>query len=181
MALLYPFRTDFYKKMGFGMGTKMSKYRIPPGNFPKGAGKAHLFFAKQDDREAIAACYQRFMRTVNGRIERSREEISRMVEHPDHRTVCFRKDGMVLGYMVYTFKNVNEENMMQNDMIIKEWVYETPEALHEMCSFLHSQSDQINRVSAGCPSFLRGPDTDAYVYGEGYVLEGESRQKNRCA
>lgn len=146
MALLYPFRTDFYKKMGFGMGTKMSKYRIPPGNFPKGAGKTHLFFAKPDDSGEIAACYQRFMRTINGLIERSREEFSRMVEHPDHRTVCFRKDGMVLGYMVYTFKNVNEENMMQNDLIIKEWVYETPEALQEMCSFLHSQSDQINRV-----------------------------------
>lgn len=146
LALLYPFRTDFYKKMGFGMGTKMNKYRIPPANFPKGPSKKNLAYATSEDKKALVACYLRFMRTVNGLIEKSVDEFSRILDHPDNWTVCFKKDGVILGYFVYSFKNVNDENMMQNDLIVKEWVYETPEALSEMCTFIQSQSDQINRV-----------------------------------
>ena len=39
MVLLYPFRPDFYKKMGFGYGPKMHQYRFTPDSFPLGPSK----------------------------------------------------------------------------------------------------------------------------------------------
>jgi predicted acetyltransferase len=36
LALLYPFRPDFYRQMGFGYGTKLNRYRFSPAGLPKG-------------------------------------------------------------------------------------------------------------------------------------------------
>lgn len=33
-----------------------------------------------------------------------------------------------------------------NNLVIKEWIYETPEALLEFSTFLNSQMDQVNRI-----------------------------------
>ncbi|MGD8623698.1 MAG: GNAT family N-acetyltransferase, partial [Anaerolineae bacterium] len=42
LAALYPFRPDFYRKMGFGYGTKMNEYRVRPDDFPRGASRAQV-------------------------------------------------------------------------------------------------------------------------------------------
>lgn len=42
IVALYPFRPDFYKKMGFGYGPTMHQYLIEPSSFPKGPTKQHL-------------------------------------------------------------------------------------------------------------------------------------------
>jgi predicted acetyltransferase len=34
IVLLYPFRPDFYKKMGFGYGSKINQYRVKPCDLP---------------------------------------------------------------------------------------------------------------------------------------------------
>ncbi len=36
LALLYPFRPDFYKQMGFGYGAKLNRYRFRPRDLPLG-------------------------------------------------------------------------------------------------------------------------------------------------
>ncbi len=61
IALLYPFRPDFYKKMGFGYGTKVNQYRIKPESLPKGDSKKNTRFLDEDDREALLECYNRLM------------------------------------------------------------------------------------------------------------------------
>ena len=37
LVALYPFRPDFYRKMGFGIGTKMASYTLSPASLPKGS------------------------------------------------------------------------------------------------------------------------------------------------
>lgn len=44
LTALYPFRPDFYRKMGFGYGTKISQYAIKPDSLPRGSSKAHVVF-----------------------------------------------------------------------------------------------------------------------------------------
>lgn len=53
MVLLYPFRPDFYKKMGFGYGPKMHQYRISPLSFPKGPSKSNFRFLSIEDKEKL--------------------------------------------------------------------------------------------------------------------------------
>jgi len=52
----------------------------------------------------------------------------------------------VRGYLVYSFKKVQETNWIKNDMILYDFIYENPDALHGLLSFLRTQADQIHRI-----------------------------------
>lgn len=66
MALLYPFRPDFYKQMGFGFGSKMHRYSTPPAQIPRRGDKNNVRFLTVADREELRAFYNRKMEQTNG-------------------------------------------------------------------------------------------------------------------
>ena len=117
-------------------------------------------------------------------IAKTEMEASFMFGDPDYHTVAYKKDGKVEGYLVFAFKRLNpEDNFSASDLIVKEWFYETPMALSELCSFLSSQADQIHRViintqeedfyhvladpSNGHDSLLPGSNIQMYTAGVG--------------
>lgn len=146
MVLLYPFRPDFYKKMGFGYGTKMNQYRVRPADFPKGPTKAHITFLREEDKELLRDCYNRYLQKTNGLIEKSALELQNMFSSPELRIVGCKQDGSVSGYMTFTFKQSEPGSAFINDIHVREFIYENSAALSELLTFLHTQSDQINRV-----------------------------------
>ncbi len=103
IALLYPFRPDFYKKMGFGYGTKVNQYRIKPESLPKGDSKKNTRFLDEDDREALLECYNRLMDRTSGMIEKSDFALQRIFDQKN-RIVAYEKDGKVRGYIIFTFQ-----------------------------------------------------------------------------
>jgi predicted acetyltransferase len=147
MTALFPFRPDFYKNMGFGFGMKMHQYRIRPDKFPKGPSKANIHYITKDDQEAIAACYRRYATDTHGMTERRNDEWERMFKNPEVIVVGYKKEDQILGYMAMAFtKPEADAHFIRNDMTIAELIYETPEALSELMTFIHSQADQINQV-----------------------------------
>jgi predicted acetyltransferase len=146
MALLYPFRPDFYKKMGFGYGTKMNQYRVRPADFPKGPTKEHIAYLREEDKELLRDCYNRYLQKTNGLIEKSALELKSMFTNPELRIVGCKEGGSVSGYMTFTFKQSGNASSFVNDIHVREFVYENRAALSELLTFLHTQSDQINRV-----------------------------------
>ena len=105
IAILYPFRPDFYKKMGFGYGTKMNQYRVKPAALPKGPSRAHVrYLDKSDgDRQAVMDCYNRFLDGTHGLIAKSAYELKRLMENPNHRILGYEKDGRIAGYLIFSF------------------------------------------------------------------------------
>jgi len=144
IAMLYPFRLDFYKKMGFGYGTKMNQYRVQPTGLPEGPSKAHIRYLDKDDRQALLDCYNRFLSRTHGMIEKSERELTRLMENPQHQIVGYEEDGQILGYLVFTFEH--GENWLINDICIREFIYESRTALSELMTFLHTQADQIRHI-----------------------------------
>lgn len=144
LTTLYPFRPDFYRKMGFGYGTKMNQYRLKPAQLPTGPSKAHVQLLNADDKAAVLACYQRFVDRTHGMIDRSMLLFDRMFAQPGNRIVGFKQGEQILGYMIFSFKR--GEHFAHNDIEVSELVYETSEALSELLTFLHSQADQINAI-----------------------------------
>ena len=61
MVTLYPFRPGFYRKMGFGHGAQVHRYRIDPINFPNrpGSGQLHRYTGTAEERRALLDCYER--------------------------------------------------------------------------------------------------------------------------
>ncbi|MDP4162364.1 MAG: GNAT family N-acetyltransferase [Bacillota bacterium] len=146
MVSLYPFRVDFYKKMGFGVGPKMDQYRVKPDSFPKGRSKEHIERLNINDKNELLACYNRYLFQTAGMIEKTESELNQLFNRPENHVYAYREGDKILGYIVFSFKRASTSNFVLNDMVIKEWIYETPDALSEMMTFLHSQADQINRI-----------------------------------
>lgn len=145
LVMLYPFRPDFYKKMGFGYGTKINQYRVKPENLPMGNTKEHIRFASRDDKEKMRECYNRYTQNIKGMIEKSDYDLNRIFDIKNRAVVC-QHDNLIRGYTVFRFEQVNANNFLINDIHIDELVYENKEVLKELLTFLNSQSDQIREI-----------------------------------
>jgi predicted acetyltransferase len=130
--------------MGFGYGPKMSQYRVDPAAFPKGPTKEHVRYLGPDDKQAIADCYNRFTDRHHSMMYKTEREMRSMFRRQENQIVGVELDGQLQGYLVYTFEQ--GDDFITDDMHIQEWIYETPEALSELSTFLHTQADQVRRV-----------------------------------
>ncbi|MEG0774001.1 GNAT family N-acetyltransferase [Clostridium sp.] len=146
MVLLYPFRPDFYKKMGFGFGASMSQYKINPANLPKGPSKSNIVFIKEEEAYLLLNCYNRTFESTNGLIEKYEQEFISKIKNPKFKVVAYKKYNMVQGYIFFEFKPSEEGNFLLNDMVINEFIFENNHALDELLTFLNSQQDQIRHI-----------------------------------
>lgn len=146
LAMLYPFRPDFYKRMGFGYGPKINQYRVRPASLPRGSSKAHVHMLQEADKPALLACYNRYAAGIHGMIERTSSELDRLFDRSETRYVGYKEGDQIRGYFNFSFRRGKEDNWLINDMIVREFVYESREALAELLAFLHSQLDQVRYV-----------------------------------
>jgi predicted acetyltransferase len=146
LALLYPFRPDFYKKMGFGYGTKISQYRVQPASLPRSAGKAHVRRLAPDDAPLLAACYSRFCAARHGLIARAEADAQASFGNLENRLVGYANNRRIEGYLSFSFKSNRDDSFLRNDIVVRELVYEHAEALAELLAFLHTQADQIDQI-----------------------------------
>ncbi len=146
MMLLDPFNVQFYKNMGFGYGTKVYKYMVKPNAFPRGDSKKNLLYLnKEDHRELVRKCYNRVHKNTHGLIERQEFDLNRLFSEKNI-IIGYMKDNQLLGYLAFSFNQVKDNYTYMNNMIVKELIYENQEGLEELCTFVHSQLDQVERV-----------------------------------
>ncbi|MDX8361299.1 enhanced intracellular survival protein Eis [Cytobacillus sp. IB215316] len=146
LAVLYPFRPDFYKKMGFGYGTKTNQYRIQPHSFPKGRSKKHLQFVDASETTELLDCYNRVAKMTHGMIQKNYNDAASIFKKEGNSIIGYKEEGSIRGYLVFTFNKVNKNNFLLNNLIIEEIIYENTEVLQELLTFLNSQMDQVNEV-----------------------------------
>jgi len=143
LAILYPFRPDFYKSMGFGYGTRINQYRVRAESLPAGSGKSHVRFAVPEDAAALLDFCNRYALKTHGHCQKNAFEIRRYLK--PEPAVIFERDGEIRGSLLYTFKMGAVDNPLIYDLVVRELVCED-DALPEMLAFLRSQIDQADRV-----------------------------------
>ncbi|MFC7679766.1 enhanced intracellular survival protein Eis [Paenibacillus sp. GCM10028914] len=146
LVLLYPFRPDFYKNMGFGYGTKMNQYRIKPDSFPKSTDKKGLVWLDESHKDLIRECSDRHAVSTHGMMLKTPYELERLFQTTGMKLIGYMEDGKLHGYIAFSFNGINPDNFFLHDMVIHEFVYETHEALEQFGNFLHTQNDQINQI-----------------------------------
>ncbi len=146
IALLYPFRPDFYKQMGFGYGTKQNQYHVVPSALPAAGRRDRVGFLTSDDREAVRACFNRYTTRTHGMIEKSAPEVDHLFDNPDMRLVGYRGEQGLEGYLAFTFRTLHDGNPMQLELLGQEMIYENRDALLGLLAFLRSQFDQVHRI-----------------------------------
>jgi predicted acetyltransferase len=145
LTALYPFRPDFYRQMGFGHGTKMNQYRVKPTSLPR-TRMDDVAFLTDGDRDGVVACYGRYTTQTHGMFARHDYTWDAVFTEPSIRIAGYKQDGLIEGYIIFAFQPGKAQHFMSNELLVRELVYETPEALAQLLTFLHLQADQIARI-----------------------------------
>lgn len=146
ITALHPFRPDFYKKMGFGYGTKASAYRIKPAHLPRGPSRDHIVYLTTKDMRALLVCHNRYAEKTHGMFRRSHAYLQRVMERENVRVVGYKTGTRIQGYCVFSFKQSNETNFIANDLHVHELVFDNADVFGELSTFLHTQADQAGTV-----------------------------------
>ncbi len=144
LTWLYPFRPDFYRKMGYGYGVKQNQFRIRPATLPP-AETDCVRFANKADQTAIFDCYDRYAAVTNGMIRRRAADFDRFFEAENQRILIHSVGGVVHGYMIYRFLPVTG-SVLANDLLVVELVYTDSAAMRSLLGFLRLLADQVERV-----------------------------------
>ena len=156
VAMLLPFRMDFYRNMGYGYGSKLEEYRIPSLSLPKWEGPRLIRLLGPEDTEKMLECQKAFAGIYHGMVVKFEDEIRAM--HADTRSKrigCFA-DGMLKGYAVYDLVSESPVNYTLNSIDIKELVYLDSDSLRAILGFFREQADLAQTVT------LRTGEEDFY-------------------
>lgn len=147
MVALYPFRPDFYKKMGFGYGPKMNRYTIKPDSLlGEKADRRDMFYLSREDINEMVECHNRLVNKTHGMIEKTTFMVGKSFDDLANRVVGFKRDGKLCAYLVYRFVSDDEKRFLIYDMYIEEIIYKDTETLKILLAFLRSQADQVRDI-----------------------------------
>ncbi|MEZ4593370.1 MAG: GNAT family N-acetyltransferase [Chloroflexota bacterium] len=146
MTVLYPFRPDFYKQMGYGYGRKLNQYHIPPASLPNG-NRQNVTFLDASHQQAFNDCYERVRQASNGLMIQPESTVKALFS-PDStlKKVGYWADGQLQGYLLFSFEPVPNGNFLRNNIVIRTLLYENSAALRGLLAFLRAQADQIEAV-----------------------------------
>jgi len=145
LTALYPFRPDFYHRMGYGFGVKLNRYSFPPAALPA-RPKARVEFLTTEDKAAVGDCYERFRRRTNGLLQLPPHVLNSLFTDPSMRLVGVRDGDRVRGYLLFRFDPAAGDNWLANDLTVRTMVYDDAAALAALLGFVRTQADQVQRV-----------------------------------
>ncbi len=143
---LLPFRMDFYRTMGYGLGSRMDEYHLPTKNLPGWEDLSGLRPLSLDEIGEVFAVNDRFCEMNHGMLKKFSEEKRLMeADTATQRMGCF-KDGALTGYAAYRFENASETNYTLNRIVIDELVYFDGETLRKLLGFFRNQADLAQTI-----------------------------------
>ena len=143
LLVLWPFRHDFYMKMGYGYARKYNKYMYKPDDLPRGS-KEGVCFMGETDIDDMLECFNRYVSKTHGMIYKQRRFFERFIQR--YKVVGYRNGDCVEGFIGFNFKKLDPDHPLRQNMEIEYSVYENPTALSRILSFLQTQLDQVERV-----------------------------------
>ncbi|MCT4620055.1 MAG: GNAT family N-acetyltransferase [Marinisporobacter sp.] len=147
-GLLLPFRPDFYKKMGYGFGTKMNQYKILASRIPAYYKDSDIRYIKEDELCKLLDCHNRVAHKTHGMMKKIGDESKAIFGDDFNRVIGnYDENGNINGYLVYKFQNGKAGNYTINNIYIKELIYENPQVLKKLLGFLRKQEDQVHLVT----------------------------------
>ncbi len=148
LAILYPFRPDFYHRMGFGYGTKMNQYDFSPASLPRRAFGGQWRYLTEDDKEALRQFHNSQARQQNGYCLMSKFAAQALFRaHASNKTLLgYERDGVLAAYVAFNFRKAHDNNFVRNNLVIRDMEWDSPDSLNALCHFLNTQADQIERI-----------------------------------
>ncbi|WP_130862024.1 GNAT family N-acetyltransferase [Bacilliculturomica massiliensis] len=162
VSVLLPFRIDFYRKLGYGCGTRLDEYHIQMEYLPENRNLSRLRMLSKSDMGKIVDCHREFVRRNHGALDKFEEEIRDMESDDEIRRIGYFEEGRLKGYAAFTYAGTSDHNYTLNMMDVKELIYHDQETLSALLGGLRLQNDlaQTVKIRSGEPDFfhlLRSP------------------------
>jgi predicted acetyltransferase len=144
ISILYPFRYDFYKKLGWGAIGELIEYRFSPKNLTAYENHKNVRRFNTNDLELLMNCYQRFVEKHNCLAERPItvwQGKLKSIQDREAILMVYERDGKITGYLNFSFKSGQE--MLSQEVIVNELIYEDKESYQGLLGFLATISDQV--------------------------------------
>ena len=147
ISALYPFRPDFYNKMGYGYGTPMQQYCFKPNQFHFSELKDNTVNLTPKNTQEVLNCYREYQKSRHGLFDMEKHEIEGLMKSRRHFKIGYFEGNKLTGVMIYRFTGPDTSNSFINNMTIGFYIYNTPDALKGFNGYIHTQADQVNNVN----------------------------------
>lgn len=139
VSVLYPFRPDFYRRLGWGLVGSLHAYRFAPRQLPVTMARPAVRLAGAELLPGVYACYEDVARAGHGPIQRT-AAIWRQHLAPGTRHVyaCAEGDG-VRGYALISYGRSRSPD--RRPLVVHELVARDRAARAELYSWLSLQRD----------------------------------------
>jgi len=165
LSLLYPFRFDFYRRMGWGLAARMPEFKIPTAQFadygrPTGRVRRIIYSEKGVAHPApgetvtsvvskLNPVYEAGASAFNLAVRRDAGRWGQLFELPRgrrHIYVWEDDSGQVQGYVALRAPDGD-----RSDLLIREIFADTPDAWRGLFHFLRCHDSQNSRVAVALP------------------------------
>ncbi len=157
-SALYPFRPEYYRRLGWGQVGALHDHRFHTRALPRYSEESrHVRPAGPSDTDAIAACYARVAERSNGPISRdariwayrlaaeelgvrllSQERSAPFAGNPKLRAVVFDENG-ITGYAL--LRHSSDRASARRALVVRELVAETEHAYRGLLGYVAAQHE----------------------------------------
>jgi predicted acetyltransferase len=152
LSVLYPFRADWYRRLGWGPFEHVHQLAIAPANLPPSDEARRVRRMALPDRAAVMALYERAAQ--RGHFALARNEgwwTQRLWSYPGDWVVYEgRRRGQIEGYLHY--EPDTARGSFRLAMTLAEFVAATPDAHRGLIGHLASLRDQYEEIHVATPA-----------------------------
>jgi predicted acetyltransferase len=150
-TILYPFRPDFYRRMGFGLGPTTFQYSWKPSQLKNvleevSSENGRLVQLNKDDFLKVVEFHNEVFKTHHGYVKRTEHELKKFLSIVAIKVVAFVQDERITGLMLYASKSLSKENFLENKMVVYEFHTLNIVAKKALWEFCYKQSDQYSQI-----------------------------------
>lgn len=143
LCALYPFKTSFYRGLGFALIGERHRYRFDPTDFPIYPGWDRVERAPEEGHELAREIYERIAPTTNGLLERSDRMFAFLRREGTHVYVHRNARGKETGYVAVRGRGGPPE---RSRLRVMELMAENREAYLALLGWLSVQRDQWGSI-----------------------------------
>jgi len=140
ISVLYPFRPEFYHRLGWGLVGSLHSFLFRPRDLPASAASSRVRLAGPGDLGAVATCYARVAANSHGLIERTPRIWEQHLAPADRHLFMLARGGGAGGYLLVRYGR--SASPAQRALFVQELVAEDDEAYRELLGWLAFQADQ---------------------------------------
>ena len=155
--MFLPFSMGFYRKMGYGLGSKMDEYHLVTASLPKADDLSRMRMLTLADLDRMLECHTRFAERNHGMLTKFEEEVRILRGDTAVLFAGYEEDGALRGYVQYRYQDAHEDNYTINRISVEDLVYDSGEVLRALLGFLRNQADLARTIliRTGEPDFYQ--------------------------